>query len=317
MLAARSRHRAGCRGNVAAITHRSGRPRGRPRDPGSRHESGTDVPRGGSVMDRRRAPRRRGGTDVLLGALRMDLRGRDATGWALAVRRRSAGRGGRRRHRRGRRSARGQCGRIGLEHLRRGRRCRRSGCASRGGRRAGAGRTVRRRGGGSVGLLRGPCRGAVPALAGGSAARRSGRQLPGRVELQRPARRRSGGVGGVLLGGVRVAVRRSRLRQHDAAARLRRPSRGHRRSGHPCPSGWSAPAGFADAIGWLAPVGEAEQPHWHVSFTVADRDATVAAVERLGGTVLGRTDSDWTREALVRDPQGAVFTASQFTPPTS
>jgi predicted enzyme related to lactoylglutathione lyase len=82
-------------------------------------------------------------------------------------------------------------------------------------------------------------------------------------------------------------------------------------------AGWSAPAGFADAIGWLAPVGEAEQPHWHVSFTVADRDATVAAVERLGGTVLGRTDSDWTREALIRDPQGAVFTASQFAPPTS
>ena len=52
-----------------------------------------------------------------------------------------------------------------------------------------------------------------------------------------------------------------------------------------------------------------------MSFTVADRDATAAAVERLGGTVLRRTDTDWTREALVRDPQGAEFTASQFTPP--
>jgi len=48
---------------------------------------------------------------------------------------------------------------------------------------------------------------------------------------------------------------------------------------------------------------------------VADRDATAAAVERLGGTVLRRTDTDWTRDALVRDPQGAEFTASQFTPP--
>jgi predicted enzyme related to lactoylglutathione lyase len=82
-------------------------------------------------------------------------------------------------------------------------------------------------------------------------------------------------------------------------------------------AGIAAPPGFADAIGWLAPVGADEQPHWHVSFTVADRDATATAVERLGGTVLDRTDSDWTRDALIRDPQGGVFTASQFTPPTA
>jgi uncharacterized protein len=82
-------------------------------------------------------------------------------------------------------------------------------------------------------------------------------------------------------------------------------------------AGVAAPPGFADAIGWLAPVGADEQPHWHVSFTVADRDATATAAERLGGTVLGRTDSDWTRDALIRDPQGGVFTASQFTPPTA
>jgi predicted enzyme related to lactoylglutathione lyase len=82
-------------------------------------------------------------------------------------------------------------------------------------------------------------------------------------------------------------------------------------------AGVAAPPGFADAIGWLAPVGADEQPHWHVSFTVADRDATATAAERLGGTVLGRTDSDWTRDALIRDPQGGVFTVSQFTPPTA
>lgn len=51
----------------------------------------------------------------------------------------------------------------------------------------------------------------------------------------------------------------------------------------------TAPPGFADAIGWLAPVGEDEQPNEHVSFTVADRDATATAAERLGGAVLGRT----------------------------
>ncbi|MGH8828237.1 MAG: VOC family protein [Jiangellaceae bacterium] len=79
----------------------------------------------------------------------------------------------------------------------------------------------------------------------------------------------------------------------------------------------ATPPGFADAIGWLAPVGADDQPHWHVSCTVADRDATAAAAERLGGTVLGRTDTDWTRDTLIRDPQGGIFTASQFTPPTS
>lgn len=77
-----------------------------------------------------------------------------------------------------------------------------------------------------------------------------------------------------------------------------------------------APPGFADAIGWVAPLASDEQPHWHVTFTVADRDETVATAERLGGTVLASVDTDWTRHAEIRDPGGAVFTASQFTPPT-
>ena len=55
-------------------------------------------------------------------------------------------------------------------------------------------------------------------------------------------------------------------------------------------------------------------PHWHVTFTVADRDDAVATAERLGGTVVSSTDTDWTRSAQLRDPEGAVFTASQFTP---
>ena len=75
-----------------------------------------------------------------------------------------------------------------------------------------------------------------------------------------------------------------------------------------------APPGFEDAIGWLAPVGAGEAPHWHVTFTVADRDEVAAAVERLGGAVLAREDTAWTRTALVQDPQGARFTVSQFDP---
>jgi predicted enzyme related to lactoylglutathione lyase len=76
-----------------------------------------------------------------------------------------------------------------------------------------------------------------------------------------------------------------------------------------------APPGFEDAIGWLAPADPGEPDHWHVTFTVEDRDAAVALAERLGATVISAEDTDWTRHALIRDPQGAELTLSQFTPP--
>lgn len=77
----------------------------------------------------------------------------------------------------------------------------------------------------------------------------------------------------------------------------------------------SAPPGFADVIGFLAVTGPGEPAHWHVTFTVADRDDTVASAERLGATIVTSSDDAWTRNAIVRDPQGAEFTVSQFTPP--
>lgn len=79
----------------------------------------------------------------------------------------------------------------------------------------------------------------------------------------------------------------------------------------------SAPPGFADVIGALAPLGDGEVPHWHVTFTVADRDAAADRATRLGATVASVAESDWTRTATLSDPQGAVFTVSQFTPPTA
>ena len=78
--------------------------------------------------------------------------------------------------------------------------------------------------------------------------------------------------------------------------------------------GISAPPGFADAIGWLVPHADGRD-HWHVTFTVADRDDSVAIAEKLGATVISSEDTDWTKSAVIRDPQGAELTLSQFTPP--
>ena len=76
----------------------------------------------------------------------------------------------------------------------------------------------------------------------------------------------------------------------------------------------SAPPGFADAIAWLAP-SPGGPDHWHVSFTVASRDDSVATAERLGAVVISSDDTEWTKAAVIRDPQGAELTLSQFTPP--
>lgn len=77
----------------------------------------------------------------------------------------------------------------------------------------------------------------------------------------------------------------------------------------------AAPPGFEDAIGWLAAAEPGETDHWHVTFTVQDRDTSVALAERLGAMVVSSEDTDWTKHALIRDPQGAELTLSQFTPP--
>jgi predicted enzyme related to lactoylglutathione lyase len=77
----------------------------------------------------------------------------------------------------------------------------------------------------------------------------------------------------------------------------------------------SAPPGFADVIGGVAATGRGLAPHWHVVFTVADRDDAVERAERSGAKVLGTSQDRWTSKAMVRDPYGAIFTVSQFTPP--
>jgi predicted enzyme related to lactoylglutathione lyase len=81
-------------------------------------------------------------------------------------------------------------------------------------------------------------------------------------------------------------------------------------------SGDAVPRGFEDAVAWLAHAEDGEKPRWHVTFTVADRDQAAMDAERLGGHILGQDDTQWTRTVLIRDPGGAVFTASQYTPPS-
>ena len=69
-----------------------------------------------------------------------------------------------------------------------------------------------------------------------------------------------------------------------------------------------------DVVGVMAPAaGDAMQPHWSVDFWVADADATAEKAARLGGTVLAPPhDVPGFRNAVLADPQGAVFSVSQL-----
>jgi hypothetical protein len=106
------------------------------------------------------------------------------------------------------------------------------------------------------------------------------------------------------------------------ATLLRRPGYGDHLAAtvdpgiHERQAGVGAPPGFADAVAWLVGVEDGAPTGWQVTVTVDDRDAAAAAATRLGGEVLGTDDTDWTRTALVRDPQGATLTLSEYTPPS-
>jgi uncharacterized protein len=81
-----------------------------------------------------------------------------------------------------------------------------------------------------------------------------------------------------------------------------------------------APPGFEDAIGWMSEMTSDQfaddvPPHWHVTFTVEDAQASAARVEELGGSMLVPVvENEWANVGVVRDPQGAVFSISQFDP---
>lgn len=76
-----------------------------------------------------------------------------------------------------------------------------------------------------------------------------------------------------------------------------------------------APPNFTNTVAWFEPMNPGG-PRWHLTFTVADADETAALARELGGEVLvDPFDVPWQRLAVIRDPDGATFTASQFKPP--
>ncbi|MFL5886099.1 MAG: VOC family protein [Thermoleophilaceae bacterium] len=79
-----------------------------------------------------------------------------------------------------------------------------------------------------------------------------------------------------------------------------------------------APEGFEDVVAAIQPIAS-DQPdtpaHWSVTFAVDDADAIAAKAAELGGTVVVPPfDAPWVRAAVIADPQGATFIASQFVP---
>jgi predicted enzyme related to lactoylglutathione lyase len=83
-------------------------------------------------------------------------------------------------------------------------------------------------------------------------------------------------------------------------------------------AGMGAPPRFEEVVAAVMPIPD-DQPdtpaHWSVTFAVEDADATVARAGELGGrVVVAPFDAPWVRSAVIADPQGATFIASQFKP---
>jgi predicted enzyme related to lactoylglutathione lyase len=76
------------------------------------------------------------------------------------------------------------------------------------------------------------------------------------------------------------------------------------------------PAGFEDVVASLNPIPDDEPDvpaHWSVTFGADDADAIAAKATQLGGTLIAPPfDAPWVRMAVIADPQGATFIASQF-----
>ena len=80
---------------------------------------------------------------------------------------------------------------------------------------------------------------------------------------------------------------------------------------------FGAPEGFGDVVAAMSSVSNGASPHWDVTFSVEDADASAQRARELGGEVAVEPfDAPWVRVAVLRDPDGVVFTANQFVPPS-
>jgi predicted enzyme related to lactoylglutathione lyase len=78
-----------------------------------------------------------------------------------------------------------------------------------------------------------------------------------------------------------------------------------------------SPEGFSDAVAMLQGPAAGAAARWTVTFAVADADAAFARAIDLGATeVTPLLDTAYTRMGVVRDPQGAELTLSEYRPPT-
>jgi len=78
------------------------------------------------------------------------------------------------------------------------------------------------------------------------------------------------------------------------------------------------PTGFEDVVASINPIPDEQPdtpPHWSVTFSVEDPDATAARAAALGGMVMVPPfDVPWSRLTIISDPQGASLVASTFVP---
>lgn len=82
-----------------------------------------------------------------------------------------------------------------------------------------------------------------------------------------------------------------------------------------------SPEGFVDAVAMLQGPDDdqaaTDPARWTITFAVADADAAVTRALDLGATLITPLfDTAYTRMGVVRDPQGAELTLSEYRPPT-
>jgi len=78
-----------------------------------------------------------------------------------------------------------------------------------------------------------------------------------------------------------------------------------------------APERFEDVVASVIRTedGDDAPDHWSVVFGVDDADAAAESAAAWGGTVVVPPfDAPWVRSTVLRDPQGALFTATKFVP---